>query len=127
MEKWYAYEKMQVQIEHIYRFSCAGRECAIFFSDKKERKYALRFRFFDFRYAIENAFLGRPANWEATDSDRMTHIYAAEDSGYIKYFEEQCGKTFPVDGIRHLLLFDRIDTGIEILTDSDPVLTEIEE
>jgi hypothetical protein len=127
MERWIAYEKIQIKIEEIYPFSVGDGKCTIFFSEKKaKRKYALCFEHIvDFRYAVENAFLGRPAS--KIESDIIASIYVAEDSDYIKYFERQCGKIFPADGIRHFLLFDVIDTGIEILAYGDPVLTEIEE
>jgi hypothetical protein len=126
MEIWQAYEKEKIQIEHIYRFAGGDRECVIFFSDKTKRKYSLYFDLIvDFRYAIENAFLGREANWTEPKPEKRVSIFVVENSDYLKYFECQTGGTFPADGIRHFILFDSIDTGIEVLAEGDPVLTEL--
>jgi hypothetical protein len=48
-----------------------------------------------------------------------------KDSEYLKYFEKQSEGVFPMDGIRHFILFDAVDTGIEILASYDPVLVEL--
>jgi hypothetical protein len=126
MERWYAYEKIRVQIKKIYPFSGGDGKCTVFFSEEKtKREYALRFEdIVDFRYAIENAFCKRSAGrpW----SDSLASIYTVEDSDYLKFFLNQDG-VLPVNGIRHFLLVDGFDTGIEILAYGDPVLTEIEE
>jgi hypothetical protein len=127
MEKRYAYDKIKIDIELIDRFSGGNQECNIFFSDKKKKKYMLHFEpIFDFRYAIENAFIDRFANWAKTESGPYVSIREVEDSDYLKYFEDQCSGTFPTDGIRHFTVFDAIDTGIEVLASEDPVLYEIE-
>jgi hypothetical protein len=126
MEKRYAYDKIKIKIELIDRFQGGNQECTIFFSDKMKKKYALCFDpIFDFRYAIENAFIDRLANWAKTESGLYASICEVEDSDYLKCFEYQCSGTFPTDGIRHFTVFDAIDTGIEVLTSTDPVLYEM--
>jgi hypothetical protein len=128
MEKWYAYEKIQVQVEHIYGVFGGGRECTIFFSDKENRKYVLHSRIvFDFRYTIKTAFCNRVAKRLGQDS--VAGIYTVEDSDYLKFFEDHTSGTIPIpwlDDLRHFILFDAVNTGIELLVDNGSlVLTEI--
>ena len=60
MEKWNLYESIEVEIELIESFSGGNRECTVYFVDKQNRKGKLAFtNVFDFRYAIENAFIDR--------------------------------------------------------------------
>jgi hypothetical protein len=126
MERWKVYEEIKTYIRHIYRFSGEGQECTVFFYDKTKRKYALHFDFvFDARYAIEDAFCSRVARRPWTDLGTSTGIYIVEDSDYLKYFEEQNCGVYQVNSFQHFILFDTIDTGIEVLTKGLPVLSEL--
>jgi hypothetical protein len=130
MERWYAYEKIQVQIERICEASGGDHECTIFFFNEKKRKYALHFSIvFDLRYANEAAFGSRVAKQPWPDPAVMAGIYTVEDSDYLKFFEDQTSGTVPwLENIRHFILFDTIDTAIELLAyRDDPVLIEIAE
>ena len=68
----------------------------------------------DFRYAIENAFIDRCYNmrrqkvWTEDNS-----IYIVKNSEYIKYFENQVSGTRQIDELKHFLIFDTLDTGLE--------------
>jgi hypothetical protein len=126
METWYAYKKEKFQIEHIYRFTGGDQECTIFYLDKKKRKYALYFDcIIDFRYTVEDAFCNRSAQEPWTAPSEGASVLTVEDSDYLKFFEDQSAGIFPTDGIRHFIIFDDIDTAIELLAEGDPVLTEL--
>lgn len=120
MEKWNLYEKIKIKIELIESFSGGNRECAINFTDEQKIKGKLTFdNIFDFRYAIENAFIDRFYKVPKSVLGKNS-IYIVENSDYKKEFEFQASGTIPLDNIRHFVIFDAIDTGIEILTDRDP-------
>ncbi|MDR1229934.1 MAG: hypothetical protein LBK61_00890 [Spirochaetaceae bacterium] len=126
MERWLAYEKEKFQIEHIDRFTGGNQEITIFFSDKKRVKYALHFDLIiDFRYTVEDTFCHRAAQRPWTESEQSACVYVVEDSDYLKFFKEQSAGIFPIDGIRHFIVFDAIDTAIELLAEGNPVLTEV--
>lgn len=119
MEKWNKYRKADLQIELIDSFAGGNQELKIFLTDKKKNQWVLYFDcVWDFRYAIENAFICRESELEAISS-----IYRVENSEYMKYFEQQVAGTYPIDDLKHFLIFDEIDTGLEILTNKEPVLT----
>lgn len=44
---------------------------------------------------------------------------------YIKYFAKQVSGTRPLDEIKDYLIFDSIDTIIEVLTVKEPMLIKI--
>ena len=125
MEKWITYQKVKIQIELIDYFVGGNQELKVFFTDKEKNKWMLYFNLvWDFRYAIENAFIDRcyrmrqyKGAWTEESS-----IYIVEDSEYISYFENQVSGTRPKDELKHFLIFDEIDTGLEILTTKEPVL-----
>lgn len=123
MEKWNLYERIKIQIELIESFSGGNRECVVNFVDKQNRKGRLTFtNVFDFRYAIENAFIDRFSNIPKSIHGKNS-IYIVDESDYKSDFENQVSGTIPVENIRHFIIFDVIDTGIEILTDQDPILS----
>jgi hypothetical protein len=124
MEKWNLYEKCEIQIELIENFSGGNRECVIYFVDNQNRKGKLTFtNVFDFRYAIENAFIDRFSNIPKGIHGKNS-VYILDQSDYKSYFENQVSGTIPVEKILHFVIFDKIDTGIEVLTDQDPILSQ---
>ena len=118
MEKWHNYKKNEIQIEIINCFEGGNRELNVFFTNTKNEKQKLYFDFvFDFRYAIENAFLNRDFFRKEYSS-----IYIVENSDYIKYFSNQVCGTYSIENLNHYIIFDSIDSGLEILTTKEPVL-----
>jgi hypothetical protein len=125
METWTKYEAIDITIERITQFTGGDHECTIFFEDNQGREGKLFFpSVFDFRYAIEEAFLGREA---IAERGELLCFIRVKDSEYIKYFEYQVCGTRPVDkmNIMHFILFDHLDTGIEIIASEDPALAWI--
>ena len=124
MEKWLAYRHFDKEIELIDRFEGGNQRLWVYFTDTEKKKWVLFFDFtWDFRYAIEFAFIGRCYNMEKNRArDGFRSVYLVEDSEYIKYFANQAAGTVPTDTLKHFLIFDQIDTGLEILTPDEPVL-----
>ena len=129
MEKWITYHNIGEQIELIERFEGGNQELKVYYTDKKKRKWMLHFDFvWDFRYAIENAFINR-CYYIKQDKTRIKYssIYIVEGSEYIKYFEDQTFGSLPTDELKHFLIFDAVDSGLEILTTKEPERHEIGE
>ena len=125
METWIGYDKLDVDIEWIQQFCGGDGECSLFFVDSSGQKGKLHFPcIYDFRYAIENAFISRYAD---VSREKGTGFNIVEDSEYIKYFEYQVSGTRPIDDIKHYAIFDAMDTGIEVLATREPVLTWLDE
>lgn len=127
MEKWVTYNNIGKQIELIESFEGGNQELKVYFLDNEKKKWLLHFDLvWDFRYAIENAFIDRCYHMEQNQTrTEYTSIYTVENSEYIKYFENQVSGTRPTDELKHFLIFDTVDTGLEILTTKEPVLHEI--
>jgi predicted cupin superfamily sugar epimerase len=121
-EQWCAYKKLNVDIEFIAHFIGGNQELTVIFEDADKERGELYFEFvWDFRYANENAFIGR--NY---DRSEISSIYLVENSKYIKYFEQQVSSTLPVEDLKHFLIFDKIDTGLEVLTSAEPILRKVD-
>lgn len=124
MEKWITYHNIEKQIELIEYFKGGNQELKVYFIDNEKRKWLLHFDLvWDFRYAIENAFIDRCYNMEQNKTrSEYSSIYVVEDSEYISYFKNQISGSLPTNELKHFLIFDKIDTGLEILTIKEPVL-----
>lgn len=48
-----------------------------------------------------------------------------ENSEYIKYFERQSSDTRPIDEIKNYIIFDAVDTVIEVVTAKELKLIKI--
>ncbi len=124
MEKWITYKKIEAQIELIDFFIGGNQELTVYFTDKQKNKWILYFDLvWDFRYAVENAFIDRCSHMEKNKTrEEYSSIYLVENSEYIKYFENQISGSLPTDELKHFLIFDQTDTALEILTTKKPVL-----
>ena len=123
MEKWRKYSLGKI-IELIDQFEGGNQELNICFTDDKKKKWVLHFdSVWDFRYAVENAFIDRSYQLEKNEAcEGHSCMYIVQDSEYIEYFHNQVSGSIPTDELKHFVLFDRIDTGIDILTLKEPVL-----
>jgi hypothetical protein len=122
MERWTKYENIDITIERITQFTGGDQECTIFFEDNQGRGGKLFFpSVFDFRYAIEEAFLGREA---IAERGEFLCFIRVKDSEYIKYFEYQVDGTIPVDkmNMMHFIVSDPLDTKIELIASKEPIL-----
>lgn len=125
MEKVISYDKLNLDIEFIEEFKGGNREFEIYFSDSVRNKFKLQFNnVLDIRYSVENGFIDRISNMPV-DILENNRIFVLTDSSYFNNFAIQISGTIPTENIKHYLLFDRIDTGIELLTTSEPMLKEL--
>ena len=115
--------KIIVDIWLIDNISGGNREYEIYFTSEDKNKYRLYLEdVWDMRVAIENAFLER--EWKRK-VEQTSSILLVQDSEYIKYFEGQICGTYQTDELKHYILFDKIDTVIEVLMLKEPVLIKL--
>lgn len=113
-----------VDIEIIDKILIGNQVCEIFFTSKKQRKYKIVFNaVWDFRYAIENAYIDRSSKF-CHEEEKKSNIFLIRNSDYVKYFKSQISGTRPVDKLKDYIVFDHVDTVIEILTVEVPEIME---
>lgn len=97
----------------------------IYFTSTDKIKYKFVFNFvWDFRCSIENAYIDRFTKFCHNEKEKSS-ILLIKNSNYVKYFEKQVSGTRPINEIKNYILFDRVDTIIEVLTLEEPVLIKI--
>jgi hypothetical protein len=116
---------IELEIEMIDKISGGNQEFEIFFTTTDKKKYRIFFeRVWDLRYSIENGSIDRFSKLIRNEK-RASSIVLVEDSDYIKYFEQQVSGTLPINKLKNYIMFDAIDTSVDILTLREPVLEEI--
>ena len=114
-----------IDIESIDKVSGRNQFYEIFFVSSEKIKYKIIFDFvWDFRCSIENAYIDRASKF-CHNERKKSSVLLVKDSNYVKYFEEQVSGTRPINDIKNYILFDSIDTVIEVLTLKEPVLMKI--
>lgn len=92
------------------------------FSSSNQTRYKLVFDFvWDFSCSIENAYIDRTSKFIHNETEKIS-ILLIQNSNYIKYFKEQVSGTCPVSELKNYILFDSVDTIIELLTLQEPIL-----
>ena len=106
-----------------------GNQCfEILFVTKNNEKHKMVFdAVWDMRCSIENASIERFCQFRECLPNGLldNSIYIIEDSEYVKYFEKQVSGTRCVGNLKHYILYDRVDTVLDILTTEEPRLTRI--
>lgn len=114
-----------VDINCIDKILAGNQRCEVFFTSANKTKYKIIFDFvWDFRCSIENAYIERSSKF-CHKEKKKSSILLINNSNYIKYFEEQISGTLPISKLKNYILFDSVDTIIELLTLKEPVLMEI--
>ena len=114
-----------VDIECIDKILAGNQMCEVFFTSTNKIKYKIIFDFvWDFRCSIENAYIDRSSKF-CHEEKKKSSILVINNSNYIKYFEEQVSGTRPISELKNYILFDAVDTIVELLTLKEPVLMEI--
>ncbi len=114
-----------IDIEFIEMVSGANQYFEIVFLTCEKTKYKIIFDFvWDLRYSIENGYIDRSSKFLHEEREKSS-VLMIENSEYVKYFESQVSGTRPTEGIRDYILFDSVDTVVEILTIKEPVLIKI--
>jgi len=115
-----------IDIECIEMISGANQKFEILFVTKDKKKYKIIFDFvWDMRYSIENGYIDRFSKF-IRNANKESNVLMVENSEYVEYFKKQVSGTRPVDDIKNYILFDAIDTVVEILTIREPILIEIQ-
>lgn len=114
-----------IDIESIDKIAAGNQLYEIFFTTTNQTKYKIVFDFvWDFRCSIENAYIDRSSKF-CHNEKKKSSILLIQNSNYVKYFQEQVSGTRPIGEIKNFILFDRVDTIIELLTLNEPVLIKI--
>jgi hypothetical protein len=100
----------------------------ISFSTKEKGKHKMVFdSVWDMRYSIENASIARFSEFRKCLPEDLidNSIYTVENSKYIEYFEHQVSGTRSVDKLKHYVLYDNVDTTLDVLTVKKPILVKL--
>ena len=113
------------EIESIDNVSGGNQEYEVYFTSSDKEKYKLVFDYvWEFRCAIENAYIDRASKFNHAEIQKSS-VLLVQNSQYIKYFGKQVSGTRPLDAIRDYIIFDSIDTIIEVLTVKEPMIIKI--
>ena len=116
---------INIKISYIEKIVARNQRCEIYFRDIDDIDYLLEFDFvWDFRSCIENALIERCSKFiheERIDSD----VLIVKKSEYIEYFATQVSGTRPLDNLNEYLIFDSVDTVVEVLTNREPILIKL--
>jgi len=79
------------------------------------------------RYSIENASLTRFLEFRNFLPENIVHncVYIVMESDYIGYFLKHVDDKAQIDGLMHYIIYDNMDTKIDVLTNKRPVLIKI--
>lgn len=114
-----------IDIESIDKVLGGNQLYEILFTTINQMKYKIVFDFvWDFRCSIENAYIERCSKFCHNEKEKSS-ILLIQNSNYVTYFEEQVSGTRPIDELKDFILFDRVDTIIEVLTLKEPVLIKM--
>lgn len=105
--------------------SGANQYFEMVFLTSDKTKYKIIFDFvWDLRYSIENGNIDRTSKFLHEEGEKSS-VLMIENSEYVKYFENQVSGTRPTEDIRDYILFDSVDTVVEVLTIKEPTLIKI--
>lgn len=111
-----------IEIESIEKISGGNQRFEVVYSTKEEQRHRLVFEHvWDLRYSIENGFIDRGSKFEHAEKVK-SNVYLVENSDYVKYFEKQVSGTRPVSQLKDYIIFDAVDTVVEVLTTKEPQL-----
>ena len=114
-----------VDIEVISKITGGAQTYEIEFGSSDGKAYKLTFStVWDIRCMIENACLDRSTKFCHHEQSKSS-ILLIQNSAYLEYFKHQVSGTRPTDELKDYIIFDKVDTIIEVLTIDDPVLAEI--
>ena len=114
-----------VDIESIDKVSGGNQEYEVYFTSVDNVKCKLVFDcVWEFRSAIENAYIDRATRFKHEEIQKSSMLLV-QNSDYIKYFARQVSGTRPLSDIKDYIIFDSIDTIVEVLTIKEPRLIKL--
>jgi len=112
----------------LIEFISGGNEFfEVTFLTKEKEKHKIVFdSVWDMRYSIENASIDRFSEFRKCLPEGLVDnsIYTVENSKYIAYFEHQVSGTRSIDNLKHYILYDTVDTTLDVLTVEKPTLVK---
>ena len=112
-------------IELIKEIVVKDQTCEITFSTVELVEYKLVFdSIWDCRYAIENAYIDRTSKF-LHNEQKASSVLLVKNSEYIKYFDKQVCSTRPTCELKDYIIFDKVDTVVEVLALSEPKIIKI--
>lgn len=117
--------KIIIEIELIDKIVGGSQFYEVYFTATNKEKYKISFDcVWDIRSAIENAYIQR--NYEFQDNtQKKSSILLIQDSKTMQEFEKNVSGTRPTTNLKNYIIFDTVDTVIEILTEKEPILSPI--
>lgn len=114
-----------IEVECIEMISGGNQKFEIILLTTDKLKYKIVFDFvWDMRFSIESGYNVRSSKFLHQEKEKSS-VLLIENSEYIKYFENQVSGTRPINALKNYILFDAIDTVVEILTIKEPMLVMI--
>lgn len=114
--------KIIIDIECINQIISGNQVCEIYVTLTDQTKCKIKFDYvWDYRCAIENAYINRASRFSHAEKKKSSMLLI-ENSNYIYFFEEQVCGTRSTKELKNYILFDKIDTVIEVLTEEEPEL-----
>jgi len=115
-----------IDIEHIEMISGGDQYFEVVFMTKDNTKYKIVFDLvYDVRCSIESGYIDRFSKFIRAVQQKSS-VLVIENSEYVNYFMNQASGTRPIQDVEDYILFDVIDTVIEVLTIKKPKLVKIE-
>lgn len=111
-------------IEYISSALVLQGEARIYVDDFDKNSYELHFPdVFDFRQCVEAAFIARKFD-DKEDNRRMYSVFLVKNSELIKSFITNSDGAYgdSENEYRHYIIYDAIDTIIEIITTATPTI-----
>ena len=97
----------------------------IYFTTTNKEKYKISFDcVWDIRIAIENAYIQRNFEFQ-NGTQKKSSVLIVQNSKTIQDFEKQVSGTRTITNLKNYIIFDKVDTIIEVLTVEEPVLKQI--
>ena len=117
--------KIIIEIELIDKIIGGNQYYEIYFSTTNNKKFKITFDYvWSIRSSIENAYLKRNHEFQNNTQEKSS-VLIIEDSKTIQDFENQVSGTRPTKKLKNYIIFDKVDTIIEVLTEEEPNLIKI--
>lgn len=116
------------QIQIITSALVLQREAKIYFDDFENNKYELHFPIiYDFRQCVEAAFISRRFKFNVHDKINFA-VFRVENSDWISNFISDSDGVYGErqNDFQHYIIFESIDTRIEILATQQPKLLKLD-
>ncbi|WP_305133670.1 hypothetical protein [uncultured Clostridium sp.] len=115
------------EIKTITSTKVLQREAKIYFTDFENNNYEIYFPIiFDFRQCVEAAFISRNFNTKFSDEIKFS-IYLVENSDWVNNFIKSSDGVYGenINDFKHYILFESIDTRIEVITTCSFEITKL--